>query len=67
MGSGQAQCDPVPPMVPIGRVIAADNVPFPKDFRPDTKKYSLYLAWRHDVRSITVPVGMGEEITVRTR
>ena len=57
----------VMPMVRVGGIIAADNMLLPEHFRPWMKKYSLYLARRSDVKTVTVPVGMGEEITIRIR
>jgi predicted O-methyltransferase YrrM len=55
------------PMVRVGGIIAADNMFIPEHFRPQMKKYSSYLARRSDVQTVTVPVGMGEEVTVRIR
>jgi caffeoyl-CoA O-methyltransferase len=59
--------DLVFPMVRQGGIIAADNMLFPEHFRPLMKKYSSYLARRADVQTVTVPIGMGEEITVKIR
>jgi predicted O-methyltransferase YrrM len=55
------------PMVRVGGIIAADNMLVPANFRPQMQKYSSYLARRSDVQTVTVPVGMGEEVTVRIR
>jgi predicted O-methyltransferase YrrM len=54
-------------MVRVGGIIAADNMLVPAHFRPQMQKYSSYLARRSDVQTVTVPVGMGEEVTVRIR
>jgi predicted O-methyltransferase YrrM len=55
------------PMVRVGGIIAADNMLLPEHFRPQMQEYASFLANRNDVETVTVPIGMGEEITVRIR
>ena len=56
--------DLVLPLVRVGGIIAADNMFFPAPYRPMMKKYARY-ARRHNVQSVTVPIGMGEEVTIK--
>jgi predicted O-methyltransferase YrrM len=55
------------PIVRPGGIIGVDNMLLPEHFRPMMRKYSDYLAKRGDVHTVTVPIGMGEEITIKIR
>ena len=55
------------PMVSVGGVIVTDNMLYPKKFREDMKKFSDYLKKNPKLRTITSPVGNGEEITIKLR
>ncbi|MGI0025584.1 MAG: O-methyltransferase [Nitrososphaera sp.] len=55
------------PMVRVGGIVAADNMLLPQHFRPHMKKYASYLSRRTGVQTVTVPIGMGEEITLKLR
>jgi caffeoyl-CoA O-methyltransferase len=57
--------DLVLPLVTVGGIIAADNMLYPPHFRAIMKKYALHVRRRHNVQSVTVPIGMGEEITIK--
>jgi Predicted O-methyltransferase len=57
--------DLVLPMVMVGGIIAADNMLIPAHFRPRMKKYASYVSSNPSVQSVTVPIGMGEEITLK--
>jgi caffeoyl-CoA O-methyltransferase len=59
--------DLVLPMVRIGGIIAADNMLYPEHFRPAMIKYARHVRRKSNVQSITVPIGMGEEITIKLR
>ena len=59
--------DLVLPMVRIGGIIAADNMLYPDHFRPAMRKYARHVHTRPNVQSVTVPIGMGEEITIKLR
>lgn len=59
--------DLVLPMVRAGGIIAADNMLFPPHYRPMMKKYSRHVRSSPRVQSVTVPIGMGEEITIKLR
>ncbi len=55
------------PMVSVGGVIITDNMLYPEKFRKDMKKFSDYLRENPKLRTITLPIGNGEEITIKLR
>ncbi len=55
------------PMVSVGGVIITDNMLYPEKFRKDMKKFSDYLRKNPKLRTITLPIGNGEEITIKLR
>jgi len=55
------------PMVSVGGVIITDNMLYPEKFRKDMKKFSDYLRENSKLRTITLPIGNGEEITIKLR
>jgi len=55
------------PMVSVGGVIVTDNMRYPEKFREDMKKFSDYLKENPKLRTITSPIGNGEEITIKIR
>ena len=57
--------DLILPMVVIGGVIVTDNMLYPEQFRQDMKKISDYLKRNPKLRTITSPIGNGEEITIK--
>jgi caffeoyl-CoA O-methyltransferase len=57
--------DLILPLVRKGGIIAADNMLFPPHYRPMMKKYSRHVQSKKNVQSVTVPIGMGEEITIK--
>lgn len=59
--------DLVFPMVRRGGIIAADNIMHPENCVAEMSKYSKYVQSRSDVESVTVPIGHGEEITIKLR
>lgn len=59
--------DLVLPMTRIGGIIAADNILYPEGLVEEMAKYCRYVRSRQDVESVTVPIGMGEEITIKLR
>jgi caffeoyl-CoA O-methyltransferase len=59
--------DLVLPMVRIGGIIAADNMLYPEHYRPSMRKYARHVHGKPNIQSITVPIGMGEEITIKLR
>ena len=59
--------DIILPMVSAGGVIVTDNMLYPEKYREDMKKYALHIQANQNVRTITSPIGNGEEITVKLR
>ena len=59
--------DMILPMVSVGGVIITDNMLYPEKYREDMKKYALHIQANQNVRTITSPIGNGEEITVKLR
>ena len=55
------------PMVSVGGVIVTDNMLYPEKFRKDMKKFSDYLKKNPKLRTITSPIGNGEEITIKLK
>jgi caffeoyl-CoA O-methyltransferase len=59
--------DLVLPMVRIGGIIAADNMLYPHRFRATMRKYARHVHSKPNIQSVTVPIGMGEEISIKVR
>ena len=57
--------DLVLPLLRKGGLIAADNMLFPPRYRPTMAKYASHARSRCNIQSVTVPIGMGEEITIK--
>lgn len=55
------------PCVRPGGIVAADNMLYPEHYRTWMKKYALHVRRNPNVRSVTVPIGMGEEITLKLK
>lgn len=55
------------PMVSPGGIIITDNMLYPEKYRKDMKKFSDYLKTIPEVRTITSPIGNGEEITIKIK
>lgn len=59
--------DLILPMVSVGGVIVTDNMLYPEKYKQDMKKFSDYLRKNPNLRTITSPIGNGEEITIKLR
>lgn len=59
--------DMIMPLVSVGGVIVTDNILYPGKYREDMKKYSAHIQASPNARTITLPIGNGEEITVKLR
>jgi predicted O-methyltransferase YrrM len=59
--------DLVLPLVRVGGIIAADNVLFPKRFRPMMIKYINHIKRNSNVQTVTINIGNGEELSLKTR
>jgi len=59
--------DLILPMISKGGIIVTDNMLYPKKYRDDMKKFSNYIKTNPTLRTITSPIGNGEEITVKIK
>ena len=59
--------DMILPLVSIGGVIITDNMRYPEKYREEMKKFSSHIKSNQNVRTITSPIGNGEEITIKLR
>ena len=57
--------DLILPMVSVGGVIIVDNMLYPEKYKKDMKSFSDYLKENPKLRTITTPIGNGEEITIK--
>jgi len=58
--------DLVLPLVRIGGIIATDNILYPERFRPEMKKFTEYIKSKPNVQTVTLDLGNGEEISIKT-
>jgi len=58
--------DLVLPLVKIGGIIATDNILYPERFRPEMKKFTEYIKSKPNVQTMTLDLGNGEEISIKT-
>ncbi|TVP39083.1 O-methyltransferase [Candidatus Nitrosocosmicus arcticus] len=54
-------------MVKKGGIIVTDNVLYPEEYRPTMSKYLEHIRKKDFVQSVTVPIGYGEEISLKIR
>jgi predicted O-methyltransferase YrrM len=59
--------DLVLPLLKVGGIIATDNMLYPEKYREIMHRYSKYLARKSNVWTVTIPIGNGEEITIKTK
>lgn len=57
--------DLVLPMVRVGGIIATDNVLLPKKYQKFMSKYRKHIKSHKNVLSGTIPLGYGQEITIK--
>ena len=55
------------PMVSVGGLIVTDNMLYPEKYRASMKKFSNYLKENPKLRTITLSIGNGEEITIKLK
>lgn len=58
--------DLVLPMVRVGGIIATDNILYPEHYRPTMRSFLKYIRAKPNIQSVTVPIGHGEEITIKS-
>ena len=59
--------DLILPLVSAGGVIITDNMLYPEKYRQKMKKFSDYRKENQKLRTITTPIGNGEEITIKLK
>ena len=59
--------DLILPMVSVKGIIMTDNMLYPEKYKPDMKKFSEHIKKNSNLRTITSPIGNGEEITIKMR
>lgn len=57
--------DLVLPMLRVGGIIATDNMLYPEEYRPMMIDYTNYIKNKPNVESVMVPIGNGEELTIK--
>jgi caffeoyl-CoA O-methyltransferase len=57
--------DLVIPMLRVGGLVATDNMLYPEEYRPLMLSYASYVRSKPYIQSIMVPIGNGEEITIK--
>ena len=57
--------DVILPMVKIDGVIVTDNMLYPEKYRDEMKRFSEHIKKNPNLRTITSPIGNGEEITIK--
>jgi len=58
--------DLILPMIKVGGIIATDNILFPEKFRPLMKKFIEHIKTKSNVQTVTLDLGNGEQITIKT-
>ncbi len=59
--------DLILPMVTIGGIVVTDNMLYPEKYREEMEKFSNHLKKNTSVRTTTVSIGNGEEITFKIK
>ena len=54
-------------IVKKGGVIVTDNVLYPEEYRPSMSKYIEHIRKKDSVQSVTVPIGHGEEVSLKIK
>lgn len=57
--------DLILPMVSIGGIIVTDNMMYPEKYQESMKKLSEHIKKHPNLKTITSPIGNGEEITLK--
>lgn len=57
--------DMVLPMLRIGGIIATDNMLYPEEYRGFMSEYANYIRSNNSVKTVTVAIGNGEELTTK--
>jgi predicted O-methyltransferase YrrM len=57
--------DMVLPILRIGGIIATDNMLYPEEYRGFMSEYANYIRSNNSVKTVTVAIGNGEELTTK--
>ena len=57
--------DLVLPMVRVGGIIATDNILYPEEYRSMMTDYINYIKNKTNIQSVMLPIGNGEELTIK--
>lgn len=57
--------DLVIPLIRRGGLIVTDNILLPEDYRPSMIEYVNHVRENKDIQSVTVPIGYGEEVSLK--
>ena len=57
--------DLVVPMVRVGGIIATDNMLYPEEYRSMMTNYTNYIKNKPNIQSMMIPIGNGEELTIK--
>jgi caffeoyl-CoA O-methyltransferase len=52
-------------LVRVGGIICADNILYPESTRSLMMEYLCHIKNKHNIQTVTVPIGSGEEVTIR--
>ncbi len=55
------------PLLKKGGMIVTDNILFPEEYRLTMSKFVTHVRNNESVLSVTVPIGYGEELTIKTK
>ena len=55
------------PLLRKGGIIVTDNILYPEEYRPTMSQYVKYIEGHELVTSVTVPIGYGEELTLKVK
>jgi len=58
--------DLILPMIKVGGILAVDNILYPEKFRPLMKKFIEHIKTKPNVQTVTLDLGNGEQITIKT-
>ena len=59
--------DFVLPLLKKGGIIATDNILYPEEYQSTMSQYVEYVRSNDSVTSVTIPIGNGEEITLKIK
>jgi predicted O-methyltransferase YrrM len=54
-------------MLKTGGIIASDNIIYPERFKKHIKKYMTHIYKKKNIQTIIVPIGNGQQISIKTR